>query len=480
MDIKMKEEFLNYIRTAIAQTNFRLRGYVVNSNGIFYPQRSAYFTFKSFIDDYINGNTEPRWIVMPGLRGVGKTTLLAQLFLNVLHSPNIYKFYLSIDEVMKRFNASLWDVMEAYEYLLGIRLEQIDRKMFLFFDEVQYDPGWDSALKTFYDRTKNIFILCTGSSAMLLRKQISSDSARRAHFEELYPLSFSEYLKLKFKDKYSVENPGSDIRNAIFNANNSKDVFESLKSIEADVKKYWMNLDILEVNQFLKFGTIPFSLAIREEAVILNQLDHILQKIIYNDIPMISNFDKETLNKIYRLIYMLSDSSEISLTNLSRFLEISKDTVSLILKTLENAGLLYRIAPYGSHYKQVRKPFKYLFATPSFRYLLLCERESISSFDNFKGKLLEDVVGLYLRRILKNRSDFSLTYDSSQQGADFILKIKGKKIVVEVGYGEKRFKQVEFTLKRIKGDYGLLLSESQACEVGENMLNVPIHYFLLI
>jgi len=129
---------------------------------------------------------------------------------------------------------------------------------------------------------------------------------------------------------------------------------------------------------------------------------------------MISNFDTETLNKIYRLVYVLSDSLEISLTNLSRFLERSKDTVSTILKKLENTGLLHRIAPHSSHYKQVRKTFKYLFATPSFRYLLLSEKESISSFDNFKGKLLEDVVGLYLRRILRSQSDFSLTYDSSR------------------------------------------------------------------
>jgi len=66
------------------------------------------------------------------------------------------------------------------------------------------------------------------------------------------------------------------------------------------------------------------------------------------------------------------------------------------------------------------------------------------------------------------------------QGADFILKIKQKKIVIEVGYGEKKFKQVRFTLKGIKGDYGLLLSESQVLRVRENVLNVPIHFLLLI
>jgi hypothetical protein len=34
MDIKRKEEFLNYIYSTIAQANFRLHGYVVDKEGI--------------------------------------------------------------------------------------------------------------------------------------------------------------------------------------------------------------------------------------------------------------------------------------------------------------------------------------------------------------------------------------------------------------------------------------------------------------
>jgi len=144
MDIKRKKEFFNYIQSNIAQTNFRLHGYAVDREGNFYPKRSAFVILKKYIDDYLKEDAEPRWIVMPGLRGVGKTTLLSQLFIDVLTSSDIYKFYLSVDEIVRRFNAYLWDVIEAYENILGKRLEQLEKKMFLFFDEVQYDPKWDS------------------------------------------------------------------------------------------------------------------------------------------------------------------------------------------------------------------------------------------------------------------------------------------------------------------------------------------------
>jgi len=44
MSIKMKEEFLNYMRRAIVQTNFRLRGYVVNNQG-FLPAEECLLYF---------------------------------------------------------------------------------------------------------------------------------------------------------------------------------------------------------------------------------------------------------------------------------------------------------------------------------------------------------------------------------------------------------------------------------------------------
>lgn len=479
MNRKRKEEFLKYIQTAITQTEFRLRGNIVDNKGNLFPKRNAFVIFRKYIKDFVEKGIEPRWVVMPGLRGVGKTTLMAQLFFLNFAQKNVYKFYLSVDEIVRRFSASLWDVIEVYEEVLGKRIEQLDHKLILFFDEVQYDSQWDSAIKSLYDRSKNVFVLCTGSSSILLKKQISSDSARRAYFEELYPMSFTEYVKLRY-NKYPEKSLASKIKEAILESNNADEVFRKLTILKNFVSRYWLKVDALEIQQFLKFGTLPFSLVIKEEAVILNQLEQILQKIIYTDIPQLTNFDKETLNKIYALVYMISDSFEVSLTNLSSVLEISKDTLSLVLSALENADFLYKVAPYGSHYKQVRKPYKYLFATPAFRYLLLSSKESISVFDNFKGKLLEDVVGLYLRRILQGYRNISLTYDSSKEGADFIIKKDGKKIIIEVGFGYKGIKQVEYTLKRIKGDYGLVISESDKLEIKENIVKLPLYYFLLM
>ncbi|HOK56823.1 MAG TPA: ATP-binding protein [bacterium] len=479
MENKIKKEFLKYLNAIISQQSLKIRGNIVDENGNFYPKRSAFPIFKKYIQDFLKFNSEPRWIIIHGLRGVGKTTLLSQLFYEVLSDKDVEKLYISVDEPMRRFGASLWDIVEGYEILIGKRLEELNKKLFLFFDEVQYDKNWDSAIKTFYDRTKKIFILCTGSSALLLKKQIDANVSRRAYFEELYPMDFKEYIMLKFK-KYPEKNLSEKIKGAIFNSKKSEDVFNKLSLLEKKVKEYWFGVDIFEIDRYLKYGTLPFSLKIKEEGVILNQLELMLQRIIYTDIPEITNFDRESLNKIYSLIYLLSESFEISLTKLSTILEISKDTLSLIFSSLENANLIQRIPPYGSPYKQVRKPYRYLFTSPAFRFFLLSGMESISNFENFKGKLLEDVVGMYFKKILRKYPNSSLTYDCAKEGANFIVKIKDKKIVIEVGYGKKQIKQALMTLKRITGDYGIVFSLDEEMNFKDNIVKIPIKYFLLI
>lgn len=479
MKSKIKKELLDYIHATIAQTELRLRGYIVDKDGNLLPKRNAFVVFRKYLKNFLERSQEPRWVVMPGLRGVGKTTLMAQLFFSDFIPKNVYKFYLSVDEAVRRFNVSLWDILEGYEIILGRRIETVDRKIIFFFDEVHYDHKWDSALKSLYDRSKNVFIFCSGSSSILLKKQMSSDSARRAYFEELYPMSFTEYIKIKHQ-KYPKRNVSAILKDTILNSDSANEVFNKIRSIVLLLEDYWTGLDILEINQYLKFGTLPFSFLIKEEGIILNQLEQILQKIIYTDIPQVSNFDRETLNKIYALVYIISDSFEVSLTKLASTLGLSKDTISLILSSLENAGLLHKIAPYGSHYKQVRKPYKYLFATPSFRYLLLSGKESIRSFDSFKGKLLEDIAGLYLLKIMGRRDNISLTYDTAKSGADFIVRWGDKKIVIEVGYGNKGIEQVIFTLNRIKGDYGIVISFDKELVIKEKIVKLPITYFLLM
>ncbi len=102
---------------------------------------------------------------------------------------------------------------------------------------------------------------------------------------------------------------------------------------------------------------------------------------------------------------------------------------------------------------------------------------------NARGKLLEDLVGMYLYRLCDKKPAFSLTYDSAKGGADFILSVGENKIVIEVGVNKKEYRQVAQTAEKVKAIYGIIVSE-QAKEIEYNQeinaLKIPLNYFLLM
>ena len=52
-------------------------------------KRTGFFKLKEHVDDFLNGYIENRFIIMPGLRGVGKTTLIFQLYNYLLKEKKI-------------------------------------------------------------------------------------------------------------------------------------------------------------------------------------------------------------------------------------------------------------------------------------------------------------------------------------------------------------------------------------------------------
>ena len=149
---------------------------------------------QKYINAFISTNSEERWLIIPGLRGVGKTTILAQLYFYLAHK-DFKPLFISLNEVKHLFNATLQNVLDTYEEIVGINFERLDKPLFLLIDEIQSDPEWAQTLTTVYNRTKNIFVICSGSSAVQL--QTDADTARRAIQEKLYPMNFTEYEMLK-------------------------------------------------------------------------------------------------------------------------------------------------------------------------------------------------------------------------------------------------------------------------------------------
>ncbi len=478
MDNERRSQILAFVRNQLTQSETLLKTLTFDTQGMKLPYRSVYQTLSQYISTFVEKRGEPRWLAIAGLRGVGKTTLLAQLYTD-LQWESIRKLYISLDQAQD-LGFSLSEILTAYEELLGTSFERLDTPIFLFLDEVQYQKTWAVTIKTLFDRSRNVFVIATGSSALSL--QVNADSARRMVLEKLYPLGFSEYIYAKFQ-KTLPEGVGERIKQALFFSSNAQEVYEKLQEETASVNAFWTGIDRFEIDKYYKYGSLPFALNVDNEQVVYQQLQKIMDYIISKDVTQINAFDKATLNKLSQLLYAVAGADIVSIPKLATTLDIDPKTVIQALDTLEKTEVLLRVYPYGAHYSQVKKPSKYLFTSSSYRAMYYNLVGSVEQYDHYKGKLLEDVAGMYLFRAFGGNSGVSITYDSAEGGADFILSTNHmkEKIVLEVGAGRKSSEQVAATLQKVAGKYGLLVSQTDlSLQIDKNCVSVPLEYFLLI
>ena len=133
-----------------------------------------------------------------GARRSGKSTFLFQLIQKLLDSGVSRKNILYINFFDDRLHTlqadNLGMILEAYFSLFPEKKNT--EKIYLFFDEIQVIPGWES----FTDRvmrTENCQIYITGSSAQMLSREIATQMRGRALSWEVFPFSFLEFLDYK-------------------------------------------------------------------------------------------------------------------------------------------------------------------------------------------------------------------------------------------------------------------------------------------
>lgn len=477
----MSEKALDYVQNQLAQGPFRLRGYVQEDQRV-YPQRFMYVKLESLTKKFLKGeNRDDRWVIMPGLRGVGKTTLIAQLYTNLL--PQIDQrrmLYISLDEVVNIVGESLINVLDAYEQVLGKSYERQDQPFFLFIDEVHYDRKWATALKSLYDRTKKVFIISSGSSAIAL--QSNPDVIRRTSIYKLFPAGFSEYLMIK-ENIFPTQGLKKAIKEAIFQSSSAEQTFHQLENVQSDVLQFWSKIDRLTIEDYMKKGTLPFTINLKEEARVYQTIDLLIDKVINDDIQSIHQFDLNTLKSIKKILFVLADTvGNVSLKTLSDLFQLSPNTIVAILEAIEKTELLIRVLPFGRTISKVKKPSKYLFMSSAIRSSLLSVSRDQAAFSERMGKFLEDIAALTFHRELVTSGLGEINYDSAENAADFILTINRKHMIaVEVGIGKKGLDQVVNTMERIpKISHGIVVSKS-GLELfkDQNIIKIPIDYFLL-
>lgn len=286
-----KEDLLDYIQARLRDGPRLSRDYVYR-NETKLKHRNAFFKLEKHIDDFQEGRNENRFIFMPGLRGVGKTTLLFQLYDYLTNEKGVKQdnvLYISTDHLKEYLGSRILDAADVFISEIHQKTPvTLDEEVFIFIDEAQHDENWSMAGKILYDQSRKIFMIFTGSSALNL--ELNVDAARRTKKESIFPLNFPEYLLLTHDIRPPSGTPLS-IRNLIFNgevedaSQMENQLMRRMLKLERPLEKEWEN--------YLCCGGFPFGVYLDNQDV-HERTFKMLDRVIEKDVSLIRSFRSET------------------------------------------------------------------------------------------------------------------------------------------------------------------------------------------
>lgn len=141
----------------------------------------------------------PEILVISGVRRCGKSVLLQQ----IRAKRDEKDYYLSFDD-----DRLLHFTVEDFQVLLEVFMEDFGVQHTFYLDEPQLIPGWERFVDRIYNHGNKVFV--TGSNAFMLSKELGTLLTGRHLKMELYPMSLSEYARMKEvpwekKDYYTTE-----------------------------------------------------------------------------------------------------------------------------------------------------------------------------------------------------------------------------------------------------------------------------------
>ena len=364
-------------------------------------------------------DTEPVKVIT-GIRRCGKSSLLKLMIEHlkqngVLPSQILYVNFESFEYV--EFNST-----KLYNYVK----ERIvaNKRMYLFFDEVQRVKNWENAINAFrVDFNCDIYI--TGSNAYLISSEYATYLAGRCVEIKMLPLSFVEFIDFNDLSLKTEVGALGDKRTYAEDSSGSK---YPLKEV---------------FNSYLKFGGMPgiTELGLDQEKSLM-LLDSVFSTIIVRDILDLANLrEKGPINDsvlLKKIVMFLSDNigNNVSLSSIGNTLsneglledvktkgKVSVHKLQYYVNSLLESFFFYEIKRFDIKGKEYLKTLgKYYIVDLGFRNLLLGYRNRDT------GHVLENIVYLEL---LRRGYDVAIGKIDNLE-IDFIAQKADEKLYIQV------------------------------------------------
>jgi predicted AAA+ superfamily ATPase len=310
-------------------------------------------------------------VIISGIRRCGKSSLMFLIKEKMNLKESEYCYFNFDDE---RIIADILILDDIY----NLHIEVYGTEPVFFLDEIQNITNWEKFVNRMYEQGRKVFV--TGSNAKLLSSDISASLTGRNRLIELYPFSFSEYLRFT-GSSYDL------------NLLTSK----SKSLLMKDFNKY--------------FDTGGFPLVVKEDDMEL--INSYFQDIIYRDI--ISRYRLSLVNEIKQIgLYFASNIGKLfSYSTLKEISGVkSLSSIKDYLYYYEQSYLYFYLKKYDySVKKQIMNPKKVYTVDHSVAHRLGF------NFSENKGRILENIVYMELLRRGKE-----VYYHSGKKECDFVVK----------------------------------------------------------
>ena len=330
-------------------------------------------------------------IVLKGVRRCGKSTLMAQVIQGLL-TRNIQPTAILRVNLEEPLFSSEYSV-ELLEQIYRTYRERVspEGKCWLFMDEIQNIPGWESWVRG-RSETEDIKIFVTGSSSQMLSREIGTKLTGRHVSFEVYPLSFREFLRF---NNLGVE---------------SELDYTAQKSV---IRKSF--------NDYMKYGGFP-EVVLKESSEDKELLlKNYFEDLLYRDI--VTRYEIRDVANLRNLaVYLLTNVAKLtSITKLKNNFTISQDKTENYVSAIMESYLLFQLQMFSFSLKStMRAGFKPYAIDTGLRNRIAF------AFSEDMGWLVENVVFCHLKRHHEE-----VYYHSNGSETDFVVK-EGMKITKRV------------------------------------------------
>ncbi len=343
-------------------------------------------------------------------------------FLNQIISKQKKAYYLNLEDPrLEGFEISDFNKFEELMY------ELYGKGGIFFFDEIQTIDRWEKFVRYLTDKKEKVLI--TGSNASILSKEMGTKLTGRYFQKEIFPFSFNEFAILK---------------NRIFEDYLYKGGFpEYLKHENSEILQNLMK-DIILKDVVVRYGIKNSSILTR--------------MAVY----MISNVSKEfTYNSLKKILQIRSTQSVID-----------------YMSYLEDTYLLFTVPQFDYSYKRQLVLPKKVYSIDNG-----LSRANSASFSKDKGRMLENLVFLHLRKNQKN-----IFYHKEEGECDFLIRMNEKITeAIQVCFKldeenkDREIKGLLEALNKFKLGKGTIITYNQrdSFEIkGKRIDLIPCHEFL--